>query len=112
MKSKKRVTQKDFVVLQKKKFSVYKNVLFSARFYRSLDEIDSKKTAIIISKKTLKTAVQRNRVKRRIQAQLAKYYELFPLHSVILVYPTSLVRTCSVNDIVDAFNDMVKFFRI
>lgn len=83
---KNRISRKDFPGHKVQGFRVF-SPLFSAVFYKVLDKnVTESRVSVVVSKKTAKTAVSRNTLRRR-------FYELFAPHlaginpTTIVVYP-------------------------
>lgn len=104
-----RISRKEFVLLQSKKSTFYKAPFFSVRFYKTHQE-NPAKFACIIAKKTLKRAVYRNNVRRKVYNYLKKEFSRFPQGSYIVCYPQKELLTMTHKEISLEFDKMMEFY--
>ena len=84
---KNRISRKDFPSHKAQGRRVF-TPFFSAVFYRSKDAAESR-VSVVVSKKTAKSAVSRNTLRRRFYDLLAPYVKVFSTPTTIVVYPKS-----------------------
>ena len=63
--------------------------------------------AIVVSKKVAKTAVSRNRIRRRLYEGFAPFVPLLPKGTRYLVYPKKEVLTASFKDIRESLKQLL-----
>lgn len=80
---KNRIPKEDFPAPQKQGFRVF-SPLFSAVIYKNDTGVQ---VAVVVSKKTAKTAVVRNRIRRRVYSAIGGYYENFLYPALLVIYP-------------------------
>jgi len=84
---KNRIPVKDFPAHKMQGFRTF-SPFFSAVFYSQKKEgLKESRAAIVVSKKTAKTAVARNLLRRRFYDLLAPYFKDFSTITTIVVYP-------------------------
>lgn len=102
---KNRISRKDFPAHKVQGLRVFMS-LFTVVFYKtnssrpvglrpSRESTDSEsadsesRASVVVSKKTAKTAVVRNKLRRRFYELLAPYFRIIPAPTIVVVYPKS-----------------------
>ncbi len=83
---KNRIPRKDFPSYKAQGSRVFLP-LFSAVFYKAGKETAESRVSVVVSKKTAKTAVSRNTLRRRFYDLLAPYLKGVTTPTTIVVYP-------------------------
>lgn len=83
---KNRISKKDFPSPQRRGFRVF-SPFFSAIFYSHENSSKQNRVAIVVSKKTAKTAVSRNLLRRRFYNLIRPHLEKLLVPTVIVFYP-------------------------
>lgn len=84
---KNRITRKDFPSRDMRGFRVF-SPLFSAVFYQTSGKSSlQSRASVVVSKKTAKTAVARNTLRRRFYDLLAPYFKDLPVPTMVVIYP-------------------------
>lgn len=60
------------------------SALFSGTFYSSTQGV---RISVVVSKKTAKSAVERNRLRRRVYAAIEPYLKRFTQGALVVIYP-------------------------
>jgi len=81
---KNRISRKDFPSHNTKGFRVF-SPYFSAVFYKT--EAKDCRASVVVSKKTSRTAVDRNTLRRRFYDLIASYFKETPSPITVVVYP-------------------------
>lgn len=82
---KNRISRKDFPAHKVQGSRVF-NPLFTAVFYKNMGAVESR-VSVVVSKKTAKSAVARNTLRRRFYDLLASYLKGFTAPTTIVIYP-------------------------
>ncbi|MBI5400947.1 MAG: ribonuclease P protein component [Candidatus Yonathbacteria bacterium] len=86
---KNRVSKKDFPPPHKQGLRVFLQ-LFSVVVYKN---DTCPRVAVVVSKKTAKTAIMRNRIRRRVYSATSSFYTNFAFSATIVFYPKKEVST-------------------
>lgn len=86
-----RISRKDFPAHTERGFRVY-SPLFNATVYPTEKEV---RVSVVVSKKTAKTAVARNRIRRRIYSVIELYLKKISHGSTIVIYPKAETKDAS-----------------
>lgn len=89
----KRIQKKDFPAPKRQGFRVH-SPLFSMTVYKN-DE--STRVSVVVSKKTAKTAVVRNKIRRRMYEAMKPFMDRITKTSLIVIYPKKEVSTIRFN---------------
>jgi len=99
--SKNRIQKKDFPTPKRQGFTnqqirvsdVSKTPLFSGVFYKNDGKKGEIRVSVIVSKKTAKTAVSRNLMRRRFYEIIQPYLKSFTQHGSLVLYPKKETST-------------------
>lgn len=83
---KNRISRKDFPAHKVQGFRVFAP-LFTAVFYKAVLGVKESHASVVVSKKTAKTAVVRNKLRRRFYDLLAPYFKILPTPITVVIYP-------------------------
>lgn len=83
---KNRISRKDFPSHKMQGFRVF-SPLFSAVFYKENKLVVESRASIVVSKKTAKTAVVRNKLRRRFYNLLAPHFKSVLAPFTVVIYP-------------------------
>ena len=84
---KNRIPRKDFPSHKERGIRVF-SPFFTAVFYKSLKaDTKASRASIVVSKKTAKTAVVRNKQRRRFYELLAPYFKTIVAPITVIIYP-------------------------
>lgn len=79
-----RISKKDFPSSQRQGFRVF-SPFFSAVFYQTTAK--TSRVAVVVSKKTAKTAVERNTLRRRFYDLVGLYFKNVSAPTTVVLYP-------------------------
>lgn len=83
---KNRISRKEFPTPKERGNRVF-TPFFTAVFYKVKTGIKISRASVVVSKKTAKTAVVRNKQRRRFYELLAPYFKIIPTPTTVVVYP-------------------------
>lgn len=81
-----RISRKEFPAHTRQGFRVF-SPLFTLVAYRPLTESSPSQVSVVVSKKIAKTAVARNRIRRRFYALMELHLKKFSRPATIIIYP-------------------------
>lgn len=84
--SKNRISRKDFPSPKERGSRVF-TPLFTVVFYKAVIGVKESHASVVVSKKTAKTAVVRNKLRRRFYDLLAPYFKIIPAPITVVIYP-------------------------
>ncbi len=83
---KNRIPRKDFPSHKTHGTRVF-TPLFSLVFYKASNNFIESRASVVVSKKTAKTAVVRNTLRRRFYELLASYFKVMSTPTTVVIYP-------------------------
>lgn len=99
-----RVSRKEFPVYPTRGFRV-SSPLFTAAIYPREHGVG---ISVVVSKKTAKTAVLRNRIRRRLYATVAPFLKTFVHGSIIVFYPNINAGQVPIDILKNEVSEMLK----